>query len=257
MSQENKQSIPGKEKLAVMAKMQRAAIVYSLLSVCTRMPYVICDPETFDDQILLYLDMDKAKEMATELKEKNEPVQILKIDKNQLLVFFSNLYTMGVNSVIIDDGSQKTRFQLEEIVHRVDEQEIPEGQFRIENPQFHLTALYLMQKMVHASEEGEQEEINELREEAMAHFKKGRYIVAFEEKKGAPLLTAKNGDQYQPIFTDLLEFQKFNREKKFKTAVMEASKVVEIIPKNVKGVAVNPFGVNLQLQINRKQKEEQ
>ena len=33
-----------------------------------------------------------------------------------------------------------------------------------------------------------------------------------------PLLKDKKEDSYQPVFTDVLEFQKFNRENRFRTA---------------------------------------
>lgn len=254
MSKENKENTLNKEKIAVMAKIQKAEMVYGILSVGTRMPYVICDPDTYDDEILLFLDMERAQAKAKALRTQGEPVQILKIDSKHLLLFFSNLYTMGVNCIVVNEGdADETRFQLQEIVHRAADEELPEGKVRIENPQFHLTALYFMQKMMRAEKTENETELQELREEAMAHFKKGRYIVAFEEGKGAPVLTAKNGDKYQPIFTDILEFQKFNQGKKFRTAVIEADKVVQIIPKEAKGIAVNPFGVNLRLQMNRKE----
>ena len=65
----------------------------------------------------------------------------------------------------------------------------------------------------------------------------------------------KDGKVYQPIFTDVQEVKKFqnlNKGVTLKTAVVEGSKIPEILSPEAFGVAVNPFGVNLQLQIKRK-----
>ena len=88
----------------------------------------------------------------------------------------------------------------------------------------------------------------------MAHFSRGRYIVAFEADKGIPLLKDKKDDTYQPVFTDIMEFQKFNRENRFRTAVIPAEKIPDLLAPETKGVTINPMTVNLQLQIRKKEK---
>ena len=40
----------------------------------TRMPFVECDEETFDDQVYLFADEDDAKNWAREYGEKNIPL---------------------------------------------------------------------------------------------------------------------------------------------------------------------------------------
>ena len=65
----------------------------------------------------------------------------------------------------------------------------------------------------------------------------------------------KDGRVLQPIFTDIQEFMKFqsvNKEEKFKTAVVEVDKISELAAKEAFGITVNPFGVNLVLQLPRK-----
>ena len=122
----------------------------------------------------------------------------------------------------------------------------------MENPELVLTALYLMQKTQRLRlREGEQE-IKDLQDEVMAHFSRGRYIVAFEADKGIPLLKDKKDDTYQPVFTDIMEFQKFNRENRFRTAVIPAEKIPDLLAPETKGVTINPMTVNLQLQIRKK-----
>ena len=70
-----------------------------------------------------------------------------------------------------------------------------------------------------------------------------------------PLLKDKKEDSYQPVFTDVLEFQKFNRENRFRTAVIPAEKIPDLLAPETKGVVINPMSVNLQLQIHKKKRE--
>ena len=67
-----------------------------------------------------------------------------------------------------------------------------------------------------------------------------------------PLLKDKKGDAYQPVFTDILEFQKFNRSNHFRTAVIPAEKIPDLLAPETRGVTINPMSVNLQLQIRKK-----
>ena len=110
-----------------------------------------------------------------------------------------------------------------------------------------------------ASEAGQQALLNqqaarekELQEEILADYGKGTYLAPFNEENGVPLLKQQNGDSYQPIFTDMLEFNKFNRENFFKASVMTADKITGALAKGARGVVVNPMGVNLQLPITKR-----
>ena len=83
--------------------------------------------------------------------------------------------------------------------------------------------LYYMQDLRRQPNQEITPELNDLQEEIGAHFTKGRYIVPLpEEGNGIPLVKLKSGDIFQPIFTDVIEFQRFNREKKFRPVVVDA-----------------------------------
>ena len=90
------------------------------------------------------------------------------------------------------------------------------------------------------------ENVKELQEEMMAHYKKGTFIVGVQEDNQVPLLRQPDGSLYQPIFTDMIEFTRFAQGKKMKTAA---------IPADAKGVAINPFGVNVRLDITKANKQ--
>lgn len=216
------------------------------------MPFVSCDEETFDDKIFIYRQAEDAKKKAAQLLECKNPVQIAKLENKLLLGFYSILYTIGVNCIDADLGKdQKIRIQLPELVEKKKKEDLPEGAVVVENPQFHLTAIYLMQKM--RSGESTQEEITELQEEMLVHFKEGRYLAPVQEGKGIPMLKHKEGGAYHPLFTDRAEFSKFNRENAFQPVVVEFPAISKMLSPDAQGVVINPLGINVQLQISSSQ----
>lgn len=269
-----KEGNPAAMKKAAAEKLRKSEQVYVLFSQCTRMPYVVCDDNTYDDEILLYFQEETAKNAAKKLLEKKEPVQALKIGKKDLLPFFVSLMLLGVNCILINQeplpdeisNGKDTEYelssdpaltgipiQLDEIIRRKEPGE--EGKVLIENPQFHLTALYFMQKVRKDRQVEFTEEIKELHEEMMAHYQKGKYIIPVKENAGTLVMKQKDGQIFQPVFTDIQEYKKFlsmNREGSIKTAVLPAEKIPGILAPGTIGVAVNPFGVNLQLQMKRR-----
>lgn len=238
-------------------KLQKAEELYAIMSLCTRMPYVECDGETYDDQILVFFEEADAKREAQKLMEKKIPVQLVRLTKNAILPFFVNLFPLGVNCVVVNRGADgAVAIQLREMLRRPDGDKLPNGKIIIENPELHLTAIYYMQELKRMPGQQEREDMKELHEEMLSHFQKGKYIIAArEEDDGIPLLKQPNGDLFHPIFTDIQEFQKFcavNKNEKFKTGIVEANHLVKIVAPNAKGIAINPMGVNVMLQMMKK-----
>ena len=61
------------------------------------------------------------------------------------------------------------------------------------------------------------------------------------------MVKAPNGDAFQPIFTDVWEFQKFhkNPEVKLRMAPIEFKGLLGALVPQAKGFVLNPNGVNL------------
>ena len=259
-------------KTVILSLLKISKEIYCIMSTATKMQYVQCNPETYDDEILVFLKEDEAKEKAKELLKEGIPVHIAKIPQKNLLGFYSSLYVIGVNSIRVKmQYEPEMVIQLDELIKRPADNELPEGQKRIENPAFHLTALYFMQIMRSAKAKERQEEAKELSEELAAHFAKGTFIMAVQEDNKIPLLRQKPGNVvkgendeakaeeensavFQPIFTDMPEFMKFNMAKKFKPIVVDMKKIPKLMAKEAKGVVVNAMGVNLVMQVEKKMK---
>ena len=227
MKEENKNGqLPEKEQL--LSSLRNAEEMYVFMSLCTKMPYVLCDEETFDDEVLLYYTEEDAQREGKKLIEQRIPIHI--VDKNM---------------------ESEARLQLGELVIRPNTEDLPDGKVWVENPQLHLTALYFMQEMRRQEKPELTEELKGLQEEILVNYGRGRFIVAVHKENGMPMLKQKNGDAYQPIFTDILEFRKFNKEDQFKTMAIEAKNVPKMLVNEAKGVVINPYGVNLQIPIVR------
>ena len=244
-------------KRAAAEMLRKADAVYMILSLCTRMPYVVCDEKTYDDEILLYFEEEAAKEAVKKLLEKKEPVQAVKIGKKDLLAFYVSLMPLGVNCILVNQGTPvEIPIQLDEIIRRKEPEE--EGKMLIENPQLHLTALYFMQAVRKAQKVELTEELKALHEEMMVHYQRGTYIIPVKEQAGTLVMKQKNGQVFQPVFTDIQEYKKFlgmQKEKGIKSAVLPSEKIPGLLAPETAGVVVNPFGVNLQLQIRREKQE--
>ena len=252
MSNENKSNdIAVKRAAAEM--LRKADAVYMILSLCTRMPYVVCDERTYDEEILLYFDEASAKVAVNRLLEKKEPVQAVKIGKKDLLAFYVSLMPLGVNCILVNqDTPVEIPIQLDEIIRRKEPEE--KGKVLIENPQLHLTALYFMQAVRKTQKVELTGELKELHEEMMVHYQRGTYIIPVREHAGTLVMKQKNGQVFQPVFTDIQEYKKFlsmQKEGEIQSAVLPAEKIPALLAPETAGVVVNPFGVNLQLQIRR------
>ena len=42
------------DKNSVLKKLRESDAIYVLMSDCTRMPFVVCDPETYDDEVFVF-----------------------------------------------------------------------------------------------------------------------------------------------------------------------------------------------------------
>ena len=251
----------------VVKKMRNLDQVYGLISAVTRLPYVECDPEEFDDQVYLFTEEEAAKEQAKAYTEKQMPVGVMKIEKKQMPMFYTSLHLMGVNLVVFQDGSGAARVPVEEVVKldpklKENKQAVP-----LMNAALQLTAIYFMQELRRPGQKKNDPErsrkLQELEEEMTADLYRSRFILAVDvskvpegqdpAKSGAnvqiPYVKTPSGDMYQPLFTDVWEFQKFQKkpEMKLRMAAVDFQKLLPSLVPQAKGFILNPGGVNLVL----------
>ncbi len=88
------------------------------------------------------------KTKRRELLDQKYLTAVAKLEDKQLLAFYTSLYTLGVNCLAVNHGTDtQISVQLSDLVVRKDPADLPEGKKLIENPALHLTAIYFMQEM--------------------------------------------------------------------------------------------------------------
>lgn len=243
-------------KKSVLDMLRNGKEIYVLMSDCTRMPYVSCDSETYDDEVFLYSTEEEAKKEAKKLISDREPVRILKVENRFFLPFYTSLFPMGVNCLKVGKGTEKEiAIQLSELVRRPEPSEKLPKESVVENPELLLTAIYLMQKVRGRQETISDPQTKELEEEMMAHYREGKFLVAMNPEKKMPVLKKEDGQVLQPLFTDMQEFMKFqnvNKKEKYTVGTVEALNVPKLLSKETTAIVLNPFGINMQLNVTRR-----
>ena len=79
---------------------------------------MVCDQETYDDEIIVFFDSQAAVEEAKEQTEAGTPVRPMKLENKQFLIFYTSLYTLGVNALLVKDGGRNSLIQLQDFVKR-------------------------------------------------------------------------------------------------------------------------------------------
>ncbi|MDD2958321.1 MAG: SseB family protein [Lachnospiraceae bacterium] len=234
-----------------------------LVSYCafTGMPLIVCDPESFNDQVWIFESEALLQEFAKKYTERKVLLRGVQYKNEQFLQFFSSLFTMGVNELVFVDEGATTTIELSDLVKQPDYSKLKPAERPILNPQLQLTGLYFMQEASRPVPNEEKENIKELEEELAANMVKSKYIVGIELNEGSesdteklktkqyklPILKNKNEEILQPIFSDALEFQKFNKAKKLKAIAVPYAELSKLLVKDAKGFMLNPGGYHIMM----------
>lgn len=240
------------KKRETLIKLKEFREIYVLMCASTRAPFVVCNEKTFDDEVYMFYKEEAAKSETEKLRKKMYPVQVLRIDQKSRLGFFISLLSIGVNAIVVNKNRDtEITVQLNELVRRTENTTL-DGKEIVENPELQLTALYFMQELRKGTKAEMTEELHALYEEMIAHFQKGRFLLAAKPDKQIPLLKQKDEKVFLPVFTDLQEFVRFSQTKKgekLTAFVVESAKLSSYVKDGISGVVLNPFGVNVPIQM--------
>lgn len=248
----NENNITGNEE--VIRRLKEAEALYILISGCTREPYVVCDPETFDDEIHMFFDPEGAQDKADQLMEDQIPVNVVGIEAGNMLMFYTSLNALGVNALMVREGEEEWSIQLSDFVRR-GKPEPEEAHLWVENPELHLTALYYMQELRREAPRVNPK-LGEWQEEIYNYFAKGSYIVPVQkEGSGIPVIKLNDGQVFQAICTDMIQFQRFNKDNELRPVAVTADKIPEILVDEAAGVLLNPMGIGMPIQVKKAEKQ--
>lgn len=235
-----------------MKKLQELEKMYIVFGRGTRMPFIMCDEETYNDQVRIYESKEEAMAFCDDLQDKTKDLLMLaEINKPQMLNFYGSLFLIDIDDIIFKpEGEEETVFPLEKLVVRPDFSKHPAM-----NTNLQLSGLYFMQELARGIPNDDKKELPRLEEEMAANVVRGEFIipvllesVSLEDKDAQvmlPRISNQEGKQYQPLFTDVNEFAKFNKGNKYKLNVLKFDNVLNILDESVMGAVINPLGMNL------------
>lgn len=233
--------------------------VFVAYSQATKLPYVTCDEETFNDQARIFATEEEIKEYGKQLLEDKILLMGMKYEKKDFPRLYGTLYAIGVNSVIWTDGDNQIEVEIQRIATQRDMSKIEPSKRPLLNPSLELSGIYFMQELRRPVKQEEHKNIRELEEELIANLRKAEFLIAInaeQEENGKlhiPYLKNKEDKILQPVFTDVMEFEKFGRGKNLRVAKVSMDKLPGLMIPQASAYVINPLGFNLIL--NKEQVE--
>lgn len=226
--------------------------IFVAYSQATKLPYVICDQESFNDQVWVFATEEEIKAFGKKKLEDKILLMGMKYEKKDYPRFYGTLYAIGVNSVVWVDGENQIEVELTRIARQADFSQLEPKKQPLFNSTLQLSGIYFMQELRRPIKKEERTvNLREMEEELIVNLKKSEFLVAMATdpedptKVNIPYLKNKQGDILQPAFTDVMEFDKFARGKKLRAAKVPFAKLPDLIINQAKAFVINPMGFNL------------
>ena len=219
----------------------------------TRLPYVTCDEESFNDQAWIFSAEEEIKAFGEKLLGEKTLIMGMRFEKKNFPQLFGILYGIGVNSIVWNENGEKAEVELDQIAKQKDLSKVEKEKRPLLNPTLQLSAIYFLQELRRPVKNEERKQIRELEEELVANIRKSEYLLCINaneddsKKVSVPFMKDKNGHILQPIFTDVIELQKFLKDKKMRILKIPFSKLSEFLIENAEAVVINPMGFHLVL----------
>ena len=233
-------------------ELQTRETIFVAYSQATKLPYVICDEESFNDQVWVFATEEEIKAFGQKKLQDKILLMGMKYENKDFPRFYGTLYAIGVNSVVWVDGENQIEVDLAKIARQADFSKLEPSKQPLFNSTLQLSGIYFMQELRRPIKKEERTvNLREMEEELIVNLKKSEFLVAMAtdpedpNKVNIPYLKNKDGDVLQPAFTDVMEFDKFARGKKLRAAKVPFAKLPGLIIKQAKGFVINPMGFNL------------
>lgn len=234
-------------------QLQTREFLYVAYSHATKLPYVTCDEETFNDQAWVFSTEEGIKEFGKEKLQEKIVLMGMRFEKKDFNRLYATLYAIDVNEVVWVDGDERVGVELTSVARQADFSKLEPSKRPLFNPGLQLCGIYFMQEVRKALPPEERPNMRQQEEELIMNLRKAMYLVPMEvseenpKKISVPYLKNKNGDMMQPAFTDVMELDRFAKGKKLKAAKVDFTKLPGLLLEQSKAIAINPFGFNLVL----------
>ena len=241
-------------KQQAIKELQTRESFYVAYSQFTKLPYVVCDEESFNDQVRVFASEEQIKAYGQELLKEKILIMGMRYNRADYTKFYGLLYSLGVNSVVWTDGDDSLEVELTDIAKRADMSKLEESKRPLYNESFQLSAIYFMQELRRPLKKEERTvNLRELEEEVLANLRRSEFLMVMDvdpkdpSKMNLPYLKNKEEQILQPVFSDVIEMGKFTRGKKLRIAKIPFVKLPEVLMEKAYAFTFNPMGVNLVL----------
>ncbi len=225
--------------------------VFVAYSQATKLPYVVCDEESFNDQVWIFATEEEIKEFGKQKVGEKILLMGMKYEKKDYPRLYGTLYAIGVNSVVWVNGEDKIEIEVNRIAKQADFSNLEPKKQPLFNPTLQMSGIYFMQELRRPIKKEERQNMREMEEELIVNLKKSEFLVAMAadpenpNKINIPYLKNKEGEILQPAFSDVMEFDKFARGKKLRAAKVPFAKLPGLLIKQARAFVINPMGFNL------------
>ncbi len=242
----------GISKEQAVKELQNRDFVFVAYSQATRLPYVTCDEETYNDQAWVFSTEEGIKEYGKKCAENKILLMGMRYEKKDYPRFYGTLYAIGVNTVLWVDGEEFCEVELTDIAKQ-DLSKLEPEKRPLLNPTLQLSGIYFMQELRRPIKNEERKNMREMEEELLVNLRKSEYLMVMNvseedpKKINIPFLKDKKDQILQPIFSDVMELEKFTKGKKMRVAKLPFTKLMDVMLENAAAYVVNPMGFNLVL----------
>lgn len=168
----------GISKEEAIKELQTREEIFVAYSQATKLPYVKCDEETFNDQAWIFSTEEGIKEFGKKMLEEKVLLMGMKFTKKDYPRLYGTFYAIGVNTVVWVDGEDKIEIDLPDIAKQADMSKIEPAKRPLLNPTLELSGIYFMQELRRPVEKDQHGNLRELEEELIVNLKKSEYLVA-------------------------------------------------------------------------------
>ena len=238
----------------IMKTFQGLPEIHVPFSAATNMPFVTCDQETYNDQIWMFTTNEAVNDFAKKYSEEKIILRDIIVKKEVFGDFFMDLHSMGINEIVFCEKNNIHKLEFSKFVKIPDFSIMPKNQQPLLNPELQLSTIYFFQEIKRPGVEPDKEKLEPLAEEMYANLAKSHFLLPAmrketEDKKEAllfPYLTDKNGNKFQPVFSDHPQYMKHIRKNKpegnSRVLLVGIEELQKYLLPHVQGYLLNPDG---------------
>lgn len=246
----------------VLKKLQGLENATVVFSTTTKHPFIVCDEETFDDEMLVFATVEEMQEQVRTYTQKGYLLHGVTVPQDKLPRFLSECFSLGVNQLVYFEEGKSYSVSLDKIVIRPDYSSLEPQKRPLINAELQLSVLYFIQELSRRikDEDRDQEQLKQMEEELAANMAKAQFLVPIRLKEplqpgeklepgkfSLTMVNTKEGEQFLPIFADVKEYSIFNKENQYQGILMTIDNLRQLIKDPCKGLMLNPNSIALRL----------